>query len=415
MLRKHLGTESVNCCPDRNWKVSRNVCYAIKGIFASDSGIIGDPIGDFASSLLVEMPTGSAPILALSSGMPSRDAMDVVINWFEENHIAGSTTVVGAVASTTATSVTVADASQYPPGVILQDQNTGEFFFVTGIVGNVLTIVRGFAGTTAVNIGNGDVLQRIGTAQEEGSNAPVAIVNLGSPLFNYTQIFRNTWNVTGTAKAVQYHTGNQTAKTQRDAAVFHAEDIERSLMFGRRSLGVKNNLPFRTMNGLDAQITTNVTAAGGTTSWTQLDAFLQTIFSRNIKGKPNERIAFTGNAGLSVLNSIARLNSQTFIEPGQTDFGINVNKWITPFGTISLMTHPLMTENATWSKDLKIYHPGAIETRWLRRTHEDDYDRDGSRAGVDADYGVFTSELSIEYHIQRTGGRLTGLTAGAAG
>jgi hypothetical protein len=74
-----------------------------------------------------------------------------------------------------------------------------------------------------------------------------------------------------------------------------------------------------------------------------------------------------------------------------------------------------MTENATWSKDLKIYHPGAIETRWLRRTHEDDYDRDGSRAGVDADYGVFTSELSIEYHIQRTGGRLTGLTAGAAG
>lgn len=388
---------------------------AIRGVFASDSGIVGDPVGDFASALLTEMPTGSAPLLALSSGMPSRDATDVVINWFEENHISGSTTANGAVASTTTTTVVLTDASSYPPGVILVDQNTGEYFFVTAIAGNSLTVIRGFAGSTAVNIGNGDTFQRIGTAQEEGSSAPIAIVNLGQPLYNYTQIFRNTWNTTGTAKAVQYHTGSQVAKTQRDAALFHGEDIERAFMFGRRSLGVKNNLPFRTMNGLDAIITTNITAAGGTTSWTQLDAFLQTIFSRNIKGKPNERIAFTGNGGLSVLNQICRLNSQTWISPGQTEFGIMVNKWITPFGTISVMTHPLMTENAVWTKDLKIYHPGAIETRWLRKTHEDDYNQDGTRAGVDADFGVFTSELSLEYHVQKTGGRLTGLTAGAAG
>lgn len=388
---------------------------AIRGIFASDSGIIGDPIGDFASALLTEMPTGSAPLLALSSGMPSTPATDVVVNWFEENHIAGSTTVNGAVASTTTTTVVLTDASTYPAGVILQNQTTGELWFVTAVNGNSLTIVRGFAGSTAVNIGNGDAVQRIGTAQEEGSSAPVAITNLGQPLYNYTQIFRNTWNTTGTAKAVQYHTGSQVAKTQRDCALFHAEDIERAIVFGRRSYGVKNNLPFRTMNGLDAQITTNITAAGGTTNWTQMDTFLRTIFSRNVKGKPNERIAFTGNGGLSVINSIARLNSTTFINPGQTEFGIQVNRWITPYGTISLMTHPLMTENATWTKDLKIYHPGCIMTRWLRRTFEDNYDQNGSRAGVDADYGVMTSELSVQYFVEKTGGRLTGLTAGAAG
>lgn len=388
---------------------------AIKGIFASDSGIIGDPIGDFASALLTEMPTGSAPLLALSSGMPSRAATDVVINWFEENHISGMTTTTAAVANTTGTTVAVADASSYPVGVILANQTTGEYYYVTAIAGNSLTVIRGFAGSTQANIGNGDVLQRIGTAQEEGSSAPGAIVNLGQPLYNYTQIFRNTWNTTGTAKAVNYHTGSQVAKTQRDCAMFHGEDIERAILFGKRSYGVKNNLPFRTMNGLDAQITTNITAAGGTTSWTQLDAFLQTIFSRNIKGKPNERIAFCGNGALSVLNQIARLNSQTWIQPGQTEFGINVNRWITPFGTISVMTHPLMTENAVWTKDLRVFHPGAIETRWLRKTFEDNYNENGQRAGVDADYGVFTSELSIEYHVQKTAGRLTGLTAGAAG
>lgn len=388
---------------------------AIRGVFASDSGIVGNPKGDFASALLQEMPNGTAPLFALSSGMPSRNATDVVVNWFEENHLSGSTTVNGAVASTTTTTVVLTDASSYPPGVILIDQNTGEYWFVTAIAGNSCTIVRGFAGSTAVNIGNNDVVQRIGTAQEEGSSAPIAIVNLGYPLFNYTQIFRNTWNVTGTAQAVEYYTGDQSAKTQRDCALFHGEDIERAMIFGRRSLGVKNNNPFRTMNGLDVQITTNVTAAGGTTNWTQLDAFLQGIFTRNIKGKPNERIAFTGNGGLSVINQIARLNSTTYIEPGQTEFGIKVNKWVTPFGDISLMTHPLMTENPTWTKDLRIYHPGAIETRWLRRTKEDQYNRDGTRGGIDADFGVLTSELSVEYHVQKTGGRLTGLTAGAAG
>lgn len=388
---------------------------AIRGVFASDSGIVGNPKGDFASALLQEVPTGTAPLFALSSGMPSRNATDVVVNWFEENHISGRTTQSGANNSTTNTTMNVADASSYPPNVVLMNESTGEYVFVTAVVANALTVVRGFAGTTAANVPDASGWQRIGTAQEEGSAAPVAIANLGDPLYNLTQIFRNTWNVTGTSEAVEYYTGSQTAKNQRDAALFHGEDIERALIFGKRVIGVKNGQPFRNMNGLNAMITANVTAAGGTTSWTQMDAFLQGIFARNIKGKPNERIAFTGNQGLSVMNNIARLNATTYIEPGQTEFGINVHKWITPFGDISLMTHPLMTESPLWTKDLYIFHPGAIETRWLRKTHMDAYDSDGTRAGVDADYGVYTSELSVEYHVQRTGGRLTGLTAGAAG
>jgi hypothetical protein len=223
------------------------------------------------------------------------------------------------------------------------------------------------------------------------------------------------WSVTGTTKAVQYWTGDKVAKNRADAALQHGEDIERSLWFGRMALGVVNNMPYRTMNGLDSLITTNVTAAGGTTNWTQLDAFLQGVFSKNIKGKPNERIAFTGNGGLSVVQQIARLNSTVFIEAGQTEFGLNITKWITPYGNISLMTHPLFTENPLWTKDLRILHPGAVTMRWLRRTTEDAYDENGTRAGVDADYGVYTSELSLEYDLERTGGRLTGLTQGAQG
>jgi hypothetical protein len=388
---------------------------AVKGVFTSDSAITGDPKGDFAAMLLQEVPTGSATLFALSSGMPSKPATDTVVHWFEEKHLSGRTTVNGAVNSTTTTTVVVNDASYLVPSAMCLIESTGEVVLVTAIAGNSLTIVRGYGGTTAVNIPDAAGFQLIATMSEEASNAPAGVANQGYPVFNYCQIFRNAWDISGTAQAIAYYTGEKTAKTRADCMLFHGEAIERAMWFGRMNIAMVGGKPARSMAGLDQLITTNVTAAGGTTNWTQLDAFLQTIFSKNIKGKPNERIAFTGNGGLGVIQQIARTNAQVFIEPGQTEFGLTINRWLTPYGNITLMTHPLFTENPLWTKDLRVLHPGAITTRWLRRTFEDAYNQNGTRAGVDADFGVLTSELSIEYDLERTGGRLTGLTAGAQG
>lgn len=390
--------------------------FAVQGVFMSDSGIVGDPRGDFAAALLQEVPTGTAPFFALSSGMPSRPATDTVIHWFEEQHLAGRTTLGGNLGDTVGTALTVVDTSQFVAGVIALIESTNEYVFISAVVSaTVLTIVRGFGGSTASAAAiTGDGFQRIGTAHEEGSAKPVAINNVGNPKFNYVELFRNTWNITGTAQAVEYYTGSKAAKTRRDASLLHAEDIERSMIWGRRTIGTQNNAPFRTMAGLDMLQTTNVTAAGATTNWSQLDSFFQTVFSKNIKGKPNERIAFCGNTALSVVNGIARIEGTVMIQPGQTEFGLNVNRWITPYGNVTLMTHPLMVENPVWTKDLRVFHPGAVEVRWLRRTFEDAYDQAGQRAGVDADFGVFTSELSMEYHLERTAARLTGLTLAAA-
>lgn len=390
---------------------------AVRGVFASDSGITGDPKGDFAAMLLQEVPTGTASLFALSSGMPSKPATDTAIHWFEERHMAGRTTVTSALASTVSTGpLLIADGSFIVNNSMFLIEATGEVVLVTAGGGTTsLTILRGYGGSTAVNIPNAAGFQLIGTVSEEASAAPVAVASQGYSVFNYLQIFRNTWNVSGTAKAVQYYTGSPEAKTRRDAMLFHGESIERSMWFGRRNVAVVNGEPMRSMAGLRQMITTNVTAAGGTTNWTQLNAFMLTVFSKNIKGKPNERIAFTGNQGLTVINDIARLNSEVKIEPGETEFGMAIFKWITPYGRISLMTHPLFNENPLWTKDLSVLHPGAVTTRWLRRTFEDMYDKNGTRAGVDADFGVITSELSLQYDLERTGGFLTGLTAGAAG
>lgn len=390
---------------------------AVKGVFASDQNIQGTRKGDFAGALLKIDPTGNAPLLALSSGMESIDASDTVVTWFEENHLSGRINVTNNAG--TGVSLVVDDVTQSVAGAIYLSEASGEHVFVTGVddATKTLTVIRGFAGTTATAI-DGSVtpkpIQKLGTAYEEGSAKPTSVANLGYPRFNYMQLFRNPWDVTGTARAVEYYTGNIVAKNQRDASLMHAEDIERSMWFARKSYGVKNNKPFRTMDGVQAQITTNVQAAGATTQQFDITNFLQTVFERNIKGKPNERIAFCGNDVVKVVNQIAQKDGVMNLQPGQTDFGMKIMQWLTPFGTITLMTHPLFVENPTWTKDLHVLHPGAVRLRWLRRTHEDRNDRDGTRAGADADFGVFTSELCIEYRAERTGGRMTGFTAGAA-
>ena len=389
---------------------------AVKGVFASHQNIVGARKGDFASGLLQTQPTGSAPLLALSSGMSSRDAMDTVATWFEENHLTGRINVTNNAAS--GTSFVVSDATQVVAGMIFYVESTGEYVYVDSVSASTLTVTRGF-GASSVSALNGSstakAIQRVGTAFEEGSAKPTAYANVGFPRFNYMQIFRNAWDVTGTAAAIDWHTGDIVAKNKADASLFHAEDIERSSIWGIKAIGTLNGRPFRTMDGIKSQLLSNLYVESTNTQWADdLRPWLQGIFETNIKGQPNERIAFCGNGVLGVVEDMARKDSTINIMPGQTDFGMEINKLRTPFGMVTLMSHPLFNENATWTQDIMILHPAAIEYRYLRRTFGDDNDRTGTRAGADADFGTVTTEGCITYKAEKTGGYGSGITTAAA-
>lgn len=380
---------------------------AIQGVFASDQSITGNRPGDFASGLLQTMPEGSARLLALSAGMESAEAHDPIINWFEEDHLSGRTAISSFTTNGDGTGIVVPDASFYPAGTVMLNEDTGEYVLVTACntSTNTLTVTRNMDGQGAVTMTTAHHLQRIGTAFEEGSAKPTAVVNLGRVRTNYCQIFRNVWSVTGTAKATEYYTGSVIAKNRADCALFHSEDIERALWWGSKTIGTLNSKPFRTMDGLYNQITTNIEVADATTTYNQLDDFFREIFSINIKGKPNERIAYGGNKVLSVLNRIAINSAQMTITPQTAAFGLAVNRWITPYGNLTLMTHPLFTESPHFTGDLVILHPGAIRVRWLRRTMiKDHLENESNTNGDDMDYGVYTSELSCELRAEKTAG-----------
>lgn len=395
---------------------------AIQGIFASNDGMVGDRTGDFANAVLMTNPTGTALLLALTSGMQKAGAADTVFTWFEDSHISGRAAIVS---GGTTTTVVVADGSFYVPGTVLMVEQTGERMLVTATSGNSLTVIRGMGGTTITSVTNAMHTQEIGNAHEEGSGIPTAVSQQGYPRFNYTQIFRNSWAITGTAKVINFRTGNRAAKNKRDCAMYHAEAMERAFLWGVKHIGVLNGNQFRMTDGVLKQIedyggkilSANSDDGGGATagdlSMGDLQEWMRDVFSVNVKGQPNERIVLGGDLVLAAINRMTILDSTYNISQGETKVGIEVTTVTTPFGKLKFMTHPLMNENPTWQHEAYILHPGAIRRRMLRDTFEEGYDKNGLRIdGKDADQGVITTEVGIEVGAARTMGILRNVQKG---
>jgi hypothetical protein len=397
---------------------------AIQGIFASNQGIVGERQGDFASAVLMTNPTGNSPFLAMSAGMNKEEAADTVFTWFEDAYHAGR---AACVSGGTGTTVVVDDGTFYTPNTILLVEETGEHLFVTAVAGNSLTVVRGLAGTSVVSITSSHNVQKIGNAFEEGSGMPTAVTQQGAPRMNYTQIFRNGWAITGTAKAVKFLTGSKLAYNKQMCAMYHAEDMERSFIWGKKAITTLNNKQFRLTDGVLAQIEQNggtvmsaatdsgSGAVAGELSRGDLETFIREVFAYNVKGMPNERIAFSGSMPLEVLNRMAFLDGTYNFSQGETKLGIAITTITTPFGTLKLMTHPLMSENPVWNREMYVLHPGGITKKVLRDTNQEGYDKNGLRIqGKDADEGVMTTEAGIAVKGARTMGILRNIQKAVA-
>lgn len=392
---------------------------AVTGIFASHHGIIGDRQRDFSASMLRIHPTGNTPLLGLTSGMPSESASDTAFNWFEDVHQSGRQTCVS---GGTTTTVVVVDGSFYVPNTILLVEETGEHLFVTASANNSLTVIRGLGGTAIVAITNTHHVQKIGNAHEEASSRPTSVTQQGAARSNLVQIFRNGWSISGTAKAVKYLTGSKLAHNKEMCAVYHGEDIERSFIWGRKTLTTYNGKQFRMTDGILTQIEqyggdvrTANTGGAGQISRSALEDWIQSLFTYNVKGQPNERLAFCGNMALKTLNQCVWLDGQMHFTAKETSLGIKVTEFVTPFGTLNLMTHAMMNENPVWTKEIYAIHPGAIKKRVLRDTFPEDYDKHGNGvAGVDAHEGAITTEKGIQCGAARVMGIYRNLSTAVA-
>lgn len=104
---------------------------------------------------------------------------------------------------TTETVFTVASGSRFRVGDQIQVEGSREVMFVAGVSGDDLTVVRGYGGTQAEAIADGDVIRILGNAALEGDAAPAARFTNRVRKTNYTQIFTAGVEVSGSQLAAQ--------------------------------------------------------------------------------------------------------------------------------------------------------------------------------------------------------------------
>lgn len=378
----------------------------VRGVFASHSSIVGDRQPTLSGRILKKGFAGTAPLLALSSGMPEDKVTDTTWSWIEDSHISGNTKSTPGVASTSTTVIPIDDSNIWTKNSIIMVEATGEHLLVISVDSPTqVTVRRGMSGTTAANIPANGTLQLIGTAFAEGSGKPEAVMQNGQSYSNYVQIFKNGWAITGTAKAVQYLTGSKLATSKEQASYFHMESIERAFLYGRKAVTVLNNQELRLTNGIIPQIesygglvqSAAYGSVSGQMSMQGFQDFIMTLFRKQAKGLPNERIAFTGTSVLSLIQTMARKDTEYHLDVSDSEYGFNVTTLNFLGNKLKFLTHPLMTENNIWDHELYVLHPGLIRKRILRPTWSQEFTiANNTNNGIDADEGFIADEMGFE-------------------
>lgn len=378
----------------------------LPGIFTSNSGINGERVDSFANRIYKFGYAGTAPMLALSSGMARNQLKAKIVHWFEEEEYSGHVDIINNAGTGT---TLVLKSGTVLPKSILFIESTGERMLVTATAGTTLTVQRGFAGTSITSI-NGSVTNVgayvIGSAFEEASDAPQPMLTVGAPMLNYSQIFRDSWANSRSAEKINWHTGDKVAKNKQDAIANHAKGIERALMFGAKSMFTVDGQQDSTMDGLVNMIKTNVqTVANGELDLNTLIDFIATLFEYNVDGMPQERVAFCGNNVISVINKLILNRNEIRLTVGQTDYGIKTNVIRTAFGDLTLLTHPMFNASPVWRNNLLVYHPGACCLDYM----DDAIISDSTPPGMDGSKYTITSELTMEYTCEKTAGILSNI------
>lgn len=389
---------------------------SIKGTFSSTMARPGDrKVPGLAGALIHLDSTNQGPLLTMTGARTSKDLRSTSVQWTEKQNRQGIGFIVSNNGDPVGCILTLADTSWITENVIFNVAATGEFLFVKGISGNQITVERGFGNTPIVAIeptATGHIMvMRVGTAFEEGSQRPAAVAHTGDiPKINYTQIFRNTWAITRTAKQIEYNLGDMKMRLKKDTLYDHVHDIEMAMLMGVRSNGTYNNQPFRSMDGLMRQIQTNIASPqDGIVTKSQLDFFFEVLFSQNIRGaRTNSRICLCGRTWLTFITRLAEMNTHYILDPESTTYGMSINTFKTPHGVVHFVPHDMLTNNPIYSADAIFLHPESVYAYYMYEG-EDDCSDGCSNGGIDGDIGSLTTEVTMALKGEITAGWITGV------
>jgi hypothetical protein len=268
------------------------------------------------------------------------------------------------------------------------------------------TVTRGVAGTTAATIADDLYLTVIGSAYAEGTGAPEAVSKNPIKFSNYTQIFKDSYEITGTADETDARTGSAWSNDKKRKSFKHAMDIEMAFLFGQRAETTgANGKPLRYMGGIRTFLPSSNQYVYSTavTGNTLIDR-IQPIFDFDT-GAGDTRLAFAGNQAITDIGKVISATTNVEMELGTVVkmWGIDFRELIMPRGRILLRSHPLLSRHPRYQRSMFVLDMDAIRYVPMRgrdtKTMDDVQNKDEdvrrgliqTECSLAVDYGGMTS------------------------
>lgn len=359
---------------------------AVAGLRGTGDWATDERPKNFREMILWRNPNGQTPLTALLSKMKSESTSDPEYAWYEEELNALRLTVNFTTGySTTDTSIAVTSNVTDSTDVVAGDIFLVEKALTTaynheiivasanGSAGSV-TFTRASSGTSAAPIANGTFLTKIGNVFAEGTGAPSASTRNPTKMYNLCQIFKTTYDITNTAKNTKTRTGDPIKNDKKRKMFDHSVAMELAFLFGKRHETTgSNGKPLRFTGGLlwalSQYAPTMITAFTTTPTETTFTDAVYKVFDYN-SGAGDERIVFSGNGFLNSLNKLAAAQARTRVNfDGLIDvYGMKLQRWVLPQGTIYVKSHPLFNTHSRFTNDAAIIDPSSLKYRHMRDT-----------------------------------------------
>ena len=389
--------------------------YAVAGLRGTGDWATDERPKNFREMILWRRPNGSAPLTALLSKTQSQKVDDPEFNWWEEELNAIRVDINYTTGYGTSDETIVVDGGD------AQDLVAGDVLLVEGalttayahellVVSSVtsstqLVVKRGQANTTRAALPNNNSLTKVGNVYAEGSTSPDASTRNPTKLTNYCQIFKTAYEITNTAKLTRTRTGDPLKNDKKRKMFDHSVALELAFLFGKRyETTGSNNKPLRFTGGMLFMLATYAS--------TRINAFTTTPTEDDVlddihpiwdydSDAGNQRIGLCGNGFLNSLNKLARNSASTRINfNGKvTVYGMQLQEWILPQGTVYFRTHPLFNTHARFTNDAFIFDPSVMKYRYMRDTKPQDNIQAND---ADEQKGQWLTECGLEMQHAKT-------------
>jgi hypothetical protein len=357
---------------------------------------------DMAQQIMLLEPE-SSPLTVILKTLQKKRCFAPKYSWFEKELDPRFDTANGA-QTNVSTTIVVTNAGYWEAQGLMYVPRTGELIRIVSNAAGTLTVVRG-VGSTAAAINNGEELLAAGNAALEGDTSRAGRSRNPTKVDNYTQIFRTPWEETDTALHTEYEADDDWDRQAADHGIEHAKNIEYALMLGRPSedLTDASGKPRRSTGGFNHFVTTNVTDFAGATTELGFYTALRPIFRYGAK----EKVGLASMLAVDILNTYPRGKIQ-ISNPDQNKYGLKVMQFVSPHGTLNLVTHYLL-EGATLGKQLWVLDPNNAEYRYLqnKRGSRDTHIKTNIQTNdTDGRKDEYLTECGGQFGLDKTHGKL---------